>query len=149
MTLSLYEAVGGMPALVALAHAWHERCLADPVVSHAFSHGFHPDHTARLAAYWAEALGGPADYTGSIQDQSAVVRMHSGNGPHDEMDRRALDCFVAALDDADIPDDPRLRAALTDYFDRGIAELNHAYRSVDDVPDDLTLTEWTWEGPAS
>jgi hemoglobin len=29
----------------------------------------------RLAAYWAEALGGPADYTNSIGDQSAVVRL--------------------------------------------------------------------------
>ena len=143
----MYDAVGGMPALLALAHAWHERCLADPVVSHAFSHGFHPDHTARLAAYWAEALGGPADYTGTIQGQSEVVRMHSGNGPHDEMDRRALDCFVAALDDAGIPDDPRLRATLTAYFNRGIAELNHAYASADDVPDELRLAQWSWDGP--
>ena len=28
--------------------------MADEVVSHAFSHGLHPEHTARLAAYWAE-----------------------------------------------------------------------------------------------
>ncbi|GAB3243899.1 group II truncated hemoglobin [Nocardioides dilutus] len=148
MAQNVYDAAGGMPALVALAHAWHERCLADPVVSHAFSHGFHPDHTQRLAAYWAEALGGPASYTSSIQDQSTVVRMHSGNGPHDEMDRRAMACFVAALDDAGIPDDPRLRSALTDYFAWGIAELNHAYPSVDDVPDDLPLPSWSWDGPA-
>jgi hemoglobin len=147
MGRSVYEAVGGMPALVALAHAWHERCLADPVVSHAFAHGYHPDHTQRLAAYWAEALGGPSTYTGSVQDHSTVVRMHSGNGPHDEMDRRALACFVAALDDAGIPDDPRLRSTLTDYFAWGIAELNHAYGSVDEVPDGLPLPSWSWEGP--
>jgi len=146
MTQNVYDAAGGMPALVALAHAWHERCLADPVVSHAFSHGFHPDHTQRLAAYWAEALGGPQAYTDSIQDQSTVVRMHSGNGPHDEMDRRALACFVAALDDAGIPDDPRLRSTLTDYFAWGIAALNHTYTSVDDVPDGLPLPSWSWEG---
>src|SRR4051794_10471100 len=101
-----------MPAMVALAHAWHERGLADPVVSHAFEHGFHPDHTERLAAYFAEALGGPAGYSGSISDQSDVVRMHSGNGPHDDMDRRALDCFVLALDDAGLPSDLTLRQAL-------------------------------------
>jgi len=33
--------------------------MADEVVSHAFSHGFHPNHSERLAAYWAEALLGP------------------------------------------------------------------------------------------
>ena len=144
---SVYDAVGGMPALVRLAHAWHERCLADPLVSHAFSHGFHPDHTARLAAYWAEALGGPADYSRTIQGQSDVVRMHSGNGPHDEMDRLALGFFVAALDDAGIPDDPRLRATLTEYFDRGIAELNHTYETEDDVPEGLPMSLWSWDGP--
>ena len=37
---TLYDAAGGQPGLVTLAHAWHERVLADPVVRHAFSHGY-------------------------------------------------------------------------------------------------------------
>lgn len=146
MAQTLYEEAGGMPALVALSHAWHERCLADPVVSHAFSHGFHPDHTARLASYWAEALGGPSDYSESILDQSEVVRMHSGNGPHEDMDRRALAAFVAAMDDAGLPDDSALRSSLTDYFAWAIDDVNHAYPEVADVPDGLSVPRWSWEG---
>ena len=61
MTETIFEAAGGRQAFMNLARAWHARCLADPVVSHAFSHGYHPQHTERLAAYWAEALGGPTD----------------------------------------------------------------------------------------
>ena len=61
--------------------------MADEIVSHTFSHGYHPDHTARLAAYWAEALGGPTTYSQLYGDETSVVRMHSGNGPHEEMDR--------------------------------------------------------------
>jgi hemoglobin len=34
-----------------LVNAWHTRVMADEVVSHAFSHGFHPEHSQRLAAY--------------------------------------------------------------------------------------------------
>ena len=56
---SVYEAAGGRDGLIRLAAAWHERVLADEVVSHAFAHGYRPDHTERLAAYWGEALGGP------------------------------------------------------------------------------------------
>ena len=56
---TVYEAAGGAGGLLRLANAWHDRVMADEVVSHAFSHGFHPEHTQRLAAYWAEALGGP------------------------------------------------------------------------------------------
>ena len=146
MAETLYDAAGGMPAMVALAHAWHERVLADPVVSHAFEHGFHPEHTERLAAYFAEALGGPAAYSESISDQSEVVRMHSGNGPHDEMDQLALAAFVAALDDAGLPADRRLRTALTDYFAWSIADVNHTYGEVPDVPDDLPVPRWAWDG---
>src|SRR3954465_15686014 len=101
---SLFEAAGGAAGMRRLAEAWHRRVMADEVVAHAFSHGFDPHHTDRLAAYWAEAIGGPAEYTARYGNESAVVRMHSGNGDHDEMDRRAIDCFDRALVDAGLDD---------------------------------------------
>lgn len=55
---TIFEAAGGNEGLRRLAAAWHRRATADEVVSHAFSHGFLPQHIERLAAYWAEALGG-------------------------------------------------------------------------------------------
>src|SRR5260370_39599218 len=85
---TVYEAAGGADGMLRLARAWHARVMADEDVSHAFSHGYHPEHTERLAAYWAEALGGPSTYTDLYGDETSVVRMHSGNGPHEEMDRR-------------------------------------------------------------
>ena len=113
---TIYDAVGGLPALLRLAEAWHERCLADPVVAHAFSHGYHPDHSARLAAYWAEALGGPSAYTATVTSESEVVRLHSGNGEHREMDERAVACFDAAVSDAGLDLDPALHDTLVGYF---------------------------------
>src|SRR5204863_3264887 len=111
---TVYDAAGGADGLMSLASAWHARVMADEVVSHAFSHGYRADHTERLAAYWAEALGGPTTYTGVFGDETAVVRMHSGNGPHEEMDRRAIACFDQALVDVGL--DARTRVALSDYF---------------------------------
>ncbi len=105
---TVYEAVGGYDNILSLARAWHARVMADEVVSHAFSHGFHAQHTERLAAYWAEALGGPTCYSDLYGDESEVVRMHSGNGPHEDMDRRAIACFDEALGDAGLADDDRL-----------------------------------------
>ena len=102
--------------MLRLAAAWHARVMADEVVSHAFSHGFHPRHTERLAAYWTEALGGPPRYSENYGNETAVVKMHSGNGPHTEMDRSAIACFDQALSDAGLAADERLRDALHDYF---------------------------------
>jgi hemoglobin len=56
--------------------------MVDEVVSHAFSHGFHPEHSQRLAACWAESLGGRTRYSDCYSDETSVVRIHSGNGPH-------------------------------------------------------------------
>ena len=142
---SVYEAAGGSEGLLRLAEAWHARVMADEVVSHAFSHGFHPQHSERLAAYWAEALGGPAGYSASCGDETSVVRMHSGNGPHEEMDRRAIACFDQAL--ADVGLDERTRAALSDYFAWATTHAMAAYHaSADDVPDGLPLPRWSWTG---
>jgi hemoglobin len=75
---AIFDVMGGADAVLALAEAWHRRCLADPILAHPFHGGVHPEHTARLAAYWSEQLGGPARYTEAIGDYSHVVRIHSG-----------------------------------------------------------------------
>ena len=134
---TLYDAVGGEQAVLALAHAWHERVLADSVVSHAFSHGFRGDHTERLAAYWAEVLGGPATYSQTMGDEAHVVRLHTGNGPHDEMDRRAVDCFAAALRDVGVPE--AHHEALVGWFRDANQYVNHHFGSPDAVPDGLPM----------
>jgi len=144
---TLYEAAGGSQGLLLLAEAWHRRVMADEVVAHAFSHGFRPDHTPRLAAYWAEALGGPAAYSERYGDETFVVRLHSGNGEHEEMDQRAIACFDAALEDVGLAADEDLRAALHDYFAWATMTTMARYaRSADDLPDGLTILRWGWNG---
>jgi hemoglobin len=144
---TVYEAAGGADGVLRLAHAWHRRVLADEVVSHAFSHGYHPQHTERLAAYWAEALGGPPAYSAAYGDETSVVRMHSGNGPHEEMDRRAIACFDQALLDVGLSGDERLRQVLHDYFAWATTTTMARYqRSADDVPEGSVIPRWSWNG---
>jgi hemoglobin len=146
---TVYDAAGGADGLLRLARAWHERVLADAEVSHAFSHGYRPDHSERLAAYWAEALGGPAAYSGVYGDETAVVRIHSGNGEHAEMDRRAIACFDQALADTGLDADGRLRQVLHDYFAwTTTTTMARYHHSADDVPDGLAIPRWSWDGLA-
>jgi hemoglobin len=145
---SVYEAAGGDAGMLRLAEAWHVRVMADEVVSHAFSHGFHPRHSERLAAYWAEALGGPAAYTGVFGDETQVVRIHSGNGIHDEMDRRAVTCFDLALEDVGLSTNEQLRQVLHDYFAWATTTAMSRYpEPADEVPEGLSVPQWSWDGP--
>jgi hemoglobin len=147
---TVYDAVGGAGGFLRLASAWHARVMADEVVSHAFSDGYHPQHTERLAAYWAEALGGPGKYSGEYGDETSVLRMHSGNGPHEEMDRRAIECFDEALVDVGLTSDNRLRQVLHDYFAWATTTtMSRYHRSASDVPDGLTIPHWSWNGLVS
>ena len=144
---TVYDAAGGRDGLLRLAGAWHSRVLEDEVVSHAFSHGFHPQHTERLAAYWAEALGGPTTYSDLYGDETSVVRIHSGNGAHEEMDQRAIACFDQALEDAGLARDERLRRVLHDYFAWATSTSMARYpHSAKDVPEALPMPRWTWHG---
>ena len=121
--------------------------MADEEVSHAFSHGYRPDHSERLAAYWAEALGGPPMYSSRYGDETSVVRIHSGNGPHQEMDRRAIACFDQALQDVGLSAAEPLRQVLHDYFAWATTTTMSRYHdSADDVPEGMSIPRWSWDG---
>ena len=153
MRPTLYDAAGGEQAFLALARAHHARCLADPELNHPFAHdGLHPEHVERLAAYWAEVLGGPPRFSRECADQSAVLRLHAGNGDVSDLASRFVACFVAAADDAGLPADPALRAALRDYMVWAVGDVL-GYSEVDGaevdaaVPERVAMPRWDWDGP--
>jgi hemoglobin len=76
-----------------------------------------------------------------------VVRMHSGNGRHEEMDRRAIACFDQALSDVGLAQRTELAQVLHDYFAWATTTTMSAYEdSADAVPAALTIPQWSWDG---
>jgi hemoglobin len=147
MRETLYEFAGGEAAFLALAAAHHKRCVEDPELNHPFSHpGQHPQHVQRLAAYWAEVMGGPPSYSKSCGEQSSVLRMHAGNGDMGDLGERFVRCFDRAADDAQLPTDPEFRAALHAYMRWAVDDVL-TYSDVDAaVPADQAMPRWGWDG---
>lgn len=147
MRPTLFEYAGGEPAFLALAAAHHARCLQDPELNHPFSHpDQHPQHVARLAAYWAEVMGGPPGYSQECGDHSEVLHIHAGNGDMSDLGRRFVDCFARAADDAGLPGDPGFRAALLDYMRWAVDEVLSYSPEDATVPLGLAMPRWSWEG---
>ena len=117
---TLYEQLGGFDKILALTRAWHRLCMADPVAAHPFEHGMHAYHDERLAAYLAEAFGGPALYSAGYGDESSVQQIHAGNGEHTDIDEACIAAFDQALVEVGIPEDAAKRAS--DYFRRATEE---------------------------
>jgi hemoglobin len=143
---SIYSVAGGEPAFIALATAHHARCLEDPVLNHPFSRMGHPDHVLRLAHYWAEVLGGPPRFSQSCGGHSAMLTLHAGQGMEDDLGERFVQCFVQAIDDAELPEDPDLRGALHAYMRWAVDEVMAYNTSDPEVAPDLVMPKWSWDG---
>lgn len=143
---SIYEFAGGDDAFLALAAAHHERCLQDPELNHPFSHGVSPAHIENLAFYWAEVFGGPARYSESHGGHSAMLEIHARQGTGGGWDQRFVACFMQAADDAGLPNDPDLRAALRSYMEWAAAEVVSYAPAESRVPTHLPVPRWSWGG---
>jgi hemoglobin len=133
--VTLYERAGGFDAILALCRHWHDLCTADPLAGHPFEHMTMPHHDERLAAYLAEAFGGPPLYTAGYGDESFMQRLHAGNGVHEELDEACLGLWDRAVADSGIPQPAadEVRA----YFRAATVDQRAYGESPEQVPDGL------------
>jgi hemoglobin len=142
----MFEFAGGEPAFLALATAFHRRCLEDPVLNHPFSHPGNPEHVERLADYWAEVFGGPPRYSASFGGHSAMLEIHARQGADDDLGERFVACFIRAADDAALPDDPGFRKGLRAYMEWAVGDVLSYSPPEAEVAPGLPLPHWGWDG---
>jgi hemoglobin len=73
--VSIFEAIGGEPALVAVVDDFYERVLADSQLAGFFAGANMPKLKGRQVEFFAAALGGPDVYQGAN-----MRRAHAGRG---------------------------------------------------------------------
>jgi hemoglobin len=120
--VSIYEAIGGEPALVAVVDDFYARVLADPQLAGFFSGANMPKLKGRQVEFFAAALGGPELYQGL-----GMREVHAGRGIRQaDFDKVAFH-LTAALADAGVPGETigQIAAAITpladDIVSRGLA----------------------------
>ena len=96
--VSIYEAIGGEPALVAVVDDFYVRVLADPQLAGFFAGTNMPKLKGRQVEFFAAALGGPDAYQGV-----GMREVHAGRGiSQADFDRVAFH-LAAALAAAGVP----------------------------------------------
>jgi len=120
--VSIYEAIGGEPALVAVVDDFYARVLADPQLAGFFAGANMPKLKGRQVEFFAAALGGPELYQGL-----GMREVHAGRGIRQaDFDKVAFH-LTAALADAGVPGETiaQIAAAITpladDIVSRGLA----------------------------
>ena len=96
--ISIYQAIGGRPALSAAVDIFYGRLLADPTLGPLFPQGAGARHRAYVVTILGEALGGPERYRGP--DLTAA---HRGLGISDAHFNLAAGHLDATLDGLGVP----------------------------------------------
>jgi hemoglobin len=113
-TASIYDAIGGEPALVAVVDDFYVRVLADPQLAGFFAGANMPKLKGRQVEFFAAALGGPDVYEGASMRQA-----HLGRGVSQaDFDKVAFH-LTAALAAAGVPTGiiAQIAAAITPLAD--------------------------------
>ena len=72
--------------------------------------------------------------------------MHAGTRAQDDMGDRFLACFLHAIDDAHLPEDPEFRAVLRAYMEWATADVMAYAPEGSQVSSGLTVPHWSWDG---
>jgi hemoglobin len=146
---TLYEWLGGMPALEKLTAAFYARVPSDALLGPVFAH-MSPQHAQHVAEFLAEVLGGPATYSEKRGGHPHMIRNHLSRGLDHAQRRRWIELLLACADEIGVPDDPEFRSAFIAYLEWGtrLAVLNSQPGAL--VVEDAPMPKWGWgevQGP--
>ena len=141
---SLFEFAGGEAALHHLEDTFYSKVLADPLLQPLFGAG-QPQHVDHLTAFTAESFGGPDRFSREL-GFAHLIDVHRGLNITEAQRQRFVELYVAALDEAGLPDDPDFRAAVLEHLEFGthVAMQNSHAETDDELHPLREVPHWTW-----
>jgi hemoglobin len=130
---TLYEWLGGMPALERLTAVFYARVPADPVLAPVFAR-MSAEHPRHVAEFLAEVFGGPATYSAERGGHPSMIRHHLSRSLTQEQRRRWIELLLACADELGLPD----------YLEWGtrLAVLNSQPGA--SVTEEAPMPHWGW-----
>lgn len=140
---TLYEWMGGMPAIERLVSLFYTRVAGDAVLGPVFA-GMSPAHAAHVGAFLAEVFGGPSTYSRELGGHPHMIRKHLGRSLAEHQRKRWVDLLLACADELGVPADPEFRSALVGYLEWGsrLAVLNSQPGA--EVVTEAPMPRWGW-----
>jgi len=140
---SLYAWCGGSAALQRLTERFYRRVREDALLAPVFAH-MSGDHPAHVAAFLAEVLGGPDEYSQRHGGHPQMIRQHLNRHLDQPQRRRWMALLLDTADELGLPDDPEFRSALVGYLEWGsrLAVINSQPGASVDA--DAPMPRWGW-----
>ena len=140
---TLYAWLGGIQALERLTTRFYELVPDNPTLAPVFAH-MNTEHAKHVAAFLAEVLGGPAEYSAAYGGHPHMIRQHLNRHLTQEQRREWVALLLETADELRMPDDPEFRSALVGYLEWGsrLSVLNSQDGAV--ANQDEPVPKWGW-----
>jgi hemoglobin len=143
---TLYEHAGGEAALHRLEDIFYASVLRDPLLQPLFGAG-RPEHVEHLTMFTAESFGGPDRFSRELGFRH-LIDVHRGLTISEAQRERFVELYLAALDEAGMPDDEPFRTAVREHVDFGtrVAMQNSHARTEEELHPLRDVPHWSWPG---
>lgn len=141
---TLLEFAGGVEAIHRLENSFYGSVLRDPLLHPLFGAG-QPQHVDHLTAFTVESFGGGDAFTREL-GFARLIAVHRGLKITEPQRQRFVELYVAAMDDAFLPDDPEFRAAVREHVEFGsrVAMQNSNAGTEAELHPLREVPHWTW-----
>jgi hemoglobin len=141
---TVFEHAGGEAGLRRHIAAFYASVLADPLLQPLFGEG-RPEHVDHLTAFTAESFGGPDRFSREL-GFAHLIDVHRHHRITEEQRQRFVELYMAAADEAGLPDDPTFRRALREHVEFGshVAMQNSHARTDEELHPIREVPRWGW-----
>ena len=143
-TPSIYDWIGGTEAIGRWLNAFYDAVEGDDLLAPVFGGLVTQEHREHVTVWWAEVMGGPAEYTELLGGYEHMLAKHRGLEITPEQRLRFVTLLSQAADTAGLPADPEARSALMAYAEWG-SRLAVENSSSDASPvERAPVPKWGW-----
>jgi hemoglobin len=143
-TPTIYAWAGERPAFERWLNVFYDLVEQDELLATLFDGRVSEEHRDHVTTWWCEVMGGPARYTDELGGYEHMIAKHRGVSITPERRLRFVTLLSRAADEAGLPADPELRAALIGYAEWGTRIAMHNVQPGADVPEHAPVPRWGW-----
>ena len=140
---TLYEWIGGAPALEKLTVAFYAKVKADPLIGPIFAH-MDEKHPHYVAQFLGEVFGGPAEYSSERGGHKHMLSQHFARHLSEAHRRRWVNLLIDTADEIGVPADPEFRSALMGYIEWGTRIAVITSQSEPQDVEQEPMPRWGW-----
>src|SRR5436853_2237582 len=102
---SLYEWIGGQPALEKLTAIFYAKVFQDPLLAPVFAQ-MGAEHPKHVATFIGEVFGGPKSYSHGHGGHAGMITKHLGKHLAEPQRQRWMQLLLQSADEIGVPTDP-------------------------------------------